>query len=356
VFISVFSVRASFTDYIQQLSRYFLADLNISLKSPERIEKIEQILYSNPAIEYVEGWSGAPASIINPDGTSGESISFTALPNNSTLIDPIVIAGRWLNPKDQNAIVLNEQFQSLFPDLKPGDSITLMVNDKKTDWEVVGFYRLAGKLGGLASYVNMDYFFSLPGQVQNKAAIYRIVAKGNPDGQAQKELASVVKTALEQHNIDVSSIMTGNRINEASSDGFSILTTFLLILAILIALVGSIGLTGTMSMNIMERTREIGIMRAIGASDSTLIRMVLVEGIITGWISWVFGALLSFPISMVMSNAITMALFGAPSGLNFSVTGFVIWFVVVSILSVISSIVPARNATRLTIREVLAYE
>jgi len=278
------------------------------------------------------------------------------LPNNSTLIDPIMVAGRWLKPEDQNAIVLNEQFQTLFPDLKPGDTITLMVNDQETDLKVVGFFRLAGKLGGLASYVNMDYFYSLPGQVQNKAAIYRIVAKSSMDGQAQKQLASVVQTSLEKYNIEVSSIMTGNRINEASSDGFNILTTFLLILAILIALVGSIGLTGTMSMNIMERTREIGIMRSIGASDWALIKMVLVEGTIIGWISWGIGALLSFPISVMMSNSITMALFGAPSGLNFSITGFVIWFVVVTILSIISSIVPARNATRLTIREVLAYE
>ena len=356
VFISVFSVRASFTDYIAQLSRYFLADLNISLKGQERISKVEQILYSNPKVGYVESWTGAAASITNPDGTTGESINFTVVPNDSTLINPIMIAGRWLSSDDQNGIVLNEQFQTLFPELKPGDAITLMVNDQETDWVILGFFRLAGKLGGLASYVNMDYFVTLPGQVQNRAAIYRIVGKEDLDGSAQKQLASEIQTELEKYNIEVSSITTGNRINEASTDGFNILTTFLLILAILIALVGSIGLTGTMSMNIMERTREIGIMRSIGASDRELIKMVLVEGVIIGWMSWGIGALLSFPISVVMSNSITQALFGAPSSLSFSVTGFVIWLVVVTVLSVFSSITPARNATRLTIREVLAYE
>lgn len=356
VFISVFSVRASFTDYISQLSRYFLADLNISLKSPQRINKVEQILYSNPEVESVESWTGTSASITNLDGTAGDSINFTVIPNNSSLINPIMIAGRWLEPEDQNGIVLNEQFQTLFPDLNVGDTISLTVNNQKTDWVILGYFRLAGKLGGLASYANMDYFITLPGQVQNKAAVYRVVAKNDLDGQAQKQLAAEVQSALEKYNIEVSSIVTGNRINEASTDGFNILTTFLLILAILIALVGSIGLTGTMSMNIMERTREIGIMRSIGASDRALTKMVLVEGAIIGWMSWGVGALLSFPISVLMSNSITQALFGAPSSLNFSITGFVIWFVVVTILSVVSSIAPARNATRLTIREVLAYE
>lgn len=356
VFISVFSVRASFTDYIQQLGRYFLADLNITLKAPERMAKIEQILYSHPQVKSVEALSGTTASIINPDGTSGESVNFMALPNGSKMIDPIMVAGRWLEPQDQNGICLNEQFQTLFPNLKPGDTITLMVNDKETDFTILGYFRLAGKLGGLASYMNLDYFYTLPGQVQNQSSIYRVVAKGHLDGQAQKKMASEIKDLLETHEIEVTSIATGNRINEASSDGFSILTTFLLILAMLIALVGSIGLTGTMSMNIMERTREIGIMRAIGASDRELTKMVLIEGVIIGWISWIIGALLSFPISILMSNSVTMALFGAPASLDFSITGFLIWFGVVTLLSVFSSITPARNATRLTIREVLAYE
>lgn len=356
VFISVFSVRISFNNYIAQLNRYFLADLNITLAEPERVQEVEQIIRQNAEVKYVEAWSGANASIINPDGSTGDNVNFSAVPNDSDLIKPIIIEGRWLDPRDQNAIALNDQFHARYPDLKVGDTLTLMVNDKKTKFVVVGFYQLAGKLGGLSSYVNLDYFDTLPGQVQNQAAVFRVVAKDKLDASGQKKLASQVQSALEANGYQIGSISTASRINEASSEGFNILTTFLLILAILIALVGSIGLTGTMSMNIMDRTREIGIMRSIGASDRELIRMVIVEGLIIGWLSWILGAALSFPISAVMSNSINEALFGASSRLGFSITGFLIWFIVVSILSVASSITPARSATRLTIREVLSYE
>ena len=356
VFISVFNVQVSFTNYITQLSHYFLADLNISLSAPERVQKIEKLLYSNPDIQYVEAWNGALTSVINPDGSDGENISFIAAPNNTKLISPIMIKGRWLVPGDQNAIVLNDGFQSAFPNTKVGDTITLKVNGKKTNFVVIGFFQLAGKLSGLAAYVNLDYFNTLPGQVQNQSTVFRAVAKGKLDGTGQKVLAANVQTMLEANGLQINSITTGSRINEAAADGFSVLTTFLLVLAILIALVGSIGLAGTMSMNIMERTREIGIMRSIGASDAVLTRMVLIEGLITGWLSWGLGALLSFPISYLMSTSITEALFGAPSTLEFSASGFIIWLVVVSVLSILASIIPARNATRLTIREVLAYE
>ncbi|MHC1740665.1 MAG: ABC transporter permease [Anaerolineaceae bacterium] len=356
VFISVFNVQVSFTNYITQLSHYFLADLNISLAAPARIQRVEQLLYTNPEIKYVEAWSGARATAINADGSTGEAISFIAAPNNTTLIDPIVVSGRWLLPSDENAIVLSDGFQLIYPGVKIGDPVTLMVNGKKESFMVVGFFQLAGKLSGFASYVNQDYFSRLPGQVQNQSAVYRAVAKDTLNGTQQKALAVKVQAMLEANNFQISSISTGSRINEAASSGFSVLTTFLLVLAILIALVGSIGLTGTMSMNIMERTREIGIMRSIGASDQVLTRMVLIEGLIIGWLSWALGAVLSFPISSLMSNGITLALFGAPSTLKFSISGFLIWFVVVSILSILASILPARNATRLTIREVLAYE
>jgi putative ABC transport system permease protein len=356
VFISVFSVRISLNNYISQLSQYFLADLNITFTAPQRIQKIENLLYTIPEIKHVEAWNSTSAAVINPDGSTGENVEFLAVPNDSTMIQPIMVGGRWLDPRDQDAIALDDQFENVFPNLRVGDTISLIVNDKKTNFEVVGFFQLAGKLGGLASYVNLDYFNTLPGQVQNQSAIYRVVGKGTLTPEEQNTLAAQAQSLLDAQKIQVGSISTGNRINTSSTDGFNILTTFLLVLAILIGLVGAIGLTGTMSMNIMERTREIGIMRSIGASDKVLTRMVLIEGLIVGWLSWGIGALLSFPISALMSNSITLALFGAPSSLGFSITGFAIWFVIVSVLSVLSSLAPARSATRLTIREVLAYE
>jgi putative ABC transport system permease protein len=68
------------------------------------------------------------------------------------------------------------------------------------------------------------------------------------------------------------------------------------------------------------------------------------------------GTLLSFPISSLLSNAINRALFGAGAEFSFTPTGVILWFGIVLVLSVLASVMPARNAARLTIREVLAYE
>ena len=124
----------------------------------------------------------------------------------------------------------------------------------------------------------------------------------------------------------------------------------------LTASVGSMGLAGTMGMNVLERTREIGIMRSIGAVDAEIMRTVIVEGVVIGSISWVLGAILSAPFTYVLSTIVSVAVFDSPVEVHFTPIGFFIWLVVVLVLSAVASVLPARNAAQLTIREVLAYE
>ena len=116
------------------------------------------------------------------------------------------------------------------------------------------------------------------------------------------------------------------------------------------------GLTGTMSMNVLERTREIGIMRAIGAGDGEIIRMVIVEGMVIGSLSWLLGLALSVPFTYLLSTIVSLAVFETPITVVFTPLGYFIWLGLVVVLSALASVVPARNAARLTIREVLAYE
>jgi putative ABC transport system permease protein len=135
-----------------------------------------------------------------------------------------------------------------------------------------------------------------------------------------------------------------------------VLIGLMLLMAMLLAVVGALGLTGTMSLNVLERTREIGIMRSIGAVDREIMRTVIVEGVVIGSISWLLGAILSFPFTYMLSTIVSLAIFNSPIAVHFTFLGYVIWLAVVLVLSALASVLPARNAASLTIREVLAYE
>ena len=109
-------------------------------------------------------------------------------------------------------------------------------------------------------------------------------------------------------------------------------------------------------MNVLERTREIGIMRSIGATNREIIRMVIVEGMLIGVISFGLAILMAVPFTYLLSAIVSNAVFATPIAVEFTYLGYLIWMGLVILLSSLASILPARNAARLTISEVLAYE
>jgi len=357
VFIATFNVQYSMTEYVRQISLYFLGDVNLSLAFPYRVNEIEQYIGEIPGVSYIEAWGGARSELISgADETVGETVQLLAPPANSRLVQPILFEGRWIETGDQNAIVLNEKFTSRFPDLHTGDHIKLRVNGKETEWIVVGFFKLAGKTSGLIAYTSYEYLAQVTNQ-PDRASVFRLVSQQKDLTQAQqKELGRQIESGLRKKGIEVSEVTAGKWLSSTAAQGFSVLTGFLLFLAILTALVGSIGLAGTMSMNVMERTREIGILRAVGASNRVLMWMILLEGCLIGLASWVCACFLAIPISKIMSNNVSQALFGSDSPLMITPKGFLIWLSVVTLLSILASALPARAAASLTIREVLAYE
>jgi putative ABC transport system permease protein len=135
-----------------------------------------------------------------------------------------------------------------------------------------------------------------------------------------------------------------------------VILVFLLVMAALLAVVGALGLAGAMSINVLERTREIGVMRAVGATGRAVRGIVVAEGALIGVLSWFIGVLIAVPISRVLSNAVGLGFLRTPLSYEFSLQGALIWLAAVIALSAVASLWPARNASRLSVREVLAYE
>jgi putative ABC transport system permease protein len=97
-------------------------------------------------------------------------------------------------------------------------------------------------------------------------------------------------------------------------------------------------------------------MRAIGASDGAVLQIVIVEGVHVGWMSWVIGAVVAFPLSKVLGNMVGMMIMNTTLSYAYSTGGLMLWLGVVTVLAVLASAWPARNASRVAVRDVLAYE
>ncbi len=129
----------------------------------------------------------------------------------------------------------------------------------------------------------------------------------------------------------------------------------LMFLAVVVAVVGGIGLMGSLSISVVERTREIGVMRAIGARSATIMGMFVMEGVLQGLLSWLVAVPISFFLGRSLANALGKTMFEANLDYQYNYQAVIIWLVVILIISTLASILPARNATRISVRDSLAY-
>jgi putative ABC transport system permease protein len=341
--------------FMAQLRQHFLADVTLYLDRPYRVSEVERDVLQVPGVSAVEAWSRASAEIQDAQGTSIDSLRLFGPPVDTKLLEPDLVAGRWLLPGDERALVLADAIWETLPDLAPGDTLYVSVDGRRAeDWQVVGLFRFTSLLGDPLAYTDYECLTAHL-DLHRQSASYRIVTDkhGLPD---QVRASRALDERLNALGYGVAHIQAGRVSQEENEKTVDTLIAFLLVMALLTAFVGSIGLAGTMGMSVLERTREIGVMRAIGAVDGKVMQSVLVEGMLIGGISWALAWLLSFPISYLLLAIITEAMFGSPIPLKLTLEGAAIWLAVVLGLSALASLLPARNAARLTIREVLAYE
>jgi putative ABC transport system permease protein len=348
LFISVLSVRDSVDATVENFMRFHGYDVSVELGRPYRMARLEEVMQQVPGVVEIEGWSEGGATRQRPDGTESDPMRLTAIPAGSTFVTPGMLEGDWLDGGPQggahgrlrNSIVVNSDVLDKEPDLQVGGEVVLDIGGREATYHVVGVVPTESR--GEVIYMDLEdyaYIARTPGQVTQLQ-----VAIEAHDGAAQDEAARLLREHLEGRGIEVSGTETTQII------------AFLLLMAGLLAAVGGLGLTTTMSINVLERVREIGVLRAIGASNGSVRQIVLVEGIIMGLISWGVGLLLSVPVSIFMSEQLGLALIKIPLAYQYSILAAVLWFVVLQIIATVASLGPARNAERLTIREVLAYE
>jgi len=354
IFIGVYNMWASFDKTIEDIQGYFLADINVSFGRYYRFKEVAALAESIPGVDSVEGWTEYPGTLIRDEEEAGTQILFVAPPSTSTLIDPVITAGRWLTTGDENAIVIGNHLLNMFPDLKIGDWLRIKIDDKETRWHIVGFYSITGNVNPPLLYVHYEYLSQIigaPGQVFSLRVLTR-----QHDAATQKQISDQLKALFEERGIQVGSSQLGADFITSQKASTDILVYFMLVMATLIAVVGGLGLMGTMSINVLERTREIGVMRAIGASNLDIQSIVIVEGMVIGMISWAISILLSIPITVALTTGVGLAILTAPMPPVFGLSGIIAWLIFTIVLGTIASALPARRASRLTVRDTLAYE
>ncbi len=350
--MAVFSVRASLYRTLDDALAYFDYDVQVELSQPARVDQLVTEAERVPGVTRAEAWRFAAVQRIRSDGSESRSFVTFGLPPDTQTVKPRLQEGRWLRPDDGNALVATANVREDEADLQVGDRLTLRINGHDATWTLVGIVESPTKRPFL--YANDGPFERAAHDVGRASAVVLVTTAS--DQATQDRVGRAAREHLEAAGIKVAATTSLAEVRTTQERLFSVLVIFLSTMAILLGIVGGLGLTGTMSINVVERAREIGVIRAVGASDRAVLRLFLVEGVLIGLISWGIGALLAVPISKALSDALGMVFLSRPLSYAVSAEGIMLWLGVVLVLAAVASLLPAWRASRLAVREVLAYE
>ncbi|HEY6074850.1 MAG TPA: FtsX-like permease family protein, partial [Anaerolineales bacterium] len=268
---------------------------------------------------------------------------------------PLMISGRWFLPQDGRAIVIPRDTAEK-NQLTVGDTVTLDLGVLGKDtWQIIGVYEpvFVGGFAAVSIYAPIESLFQITKKYNQAGAL--IVRTTAHDQAFTTQVTHSLKAAFEKHSLRVSSSQTQADLRATNEWQFSTVTYMLMALSIIVAIVGAFALMGAISIGVIERTKEIGVLRAIGARSPIILKIFVMEGLLQGLLSWLIAIPLSLLVSPFAASAMGNFMFGATLDYRYSWPAILIWLGIVAIISVLASILPARSATRISVRDSLAY-
>lgn len=353
-FGGVTSLKASTDKTIASLADTYRHDVEVSLAHNYRAERVLRSAASIPGVESAEGWSMFAGALVLDSGAEGNGVRIIGLPARTKLVRPKIVSGRWLKPEDENGLVVDSSLLRQYPDLSAGDTLRLSINGRHHSWTIVGIYQHVGIHFGYFAFTNKVYLSRLTKEVGCIRQVQLVTTQHDPAFQAH--VAGRVDETLKAHGLHVSTIETASAQRRVLARELDIIVAVLMVMALLLTLTSSLGLLSTMSISVLERSREIGVLRVLGATHVDVVRIVIGEGLFLVVVSWFAAVVLAWPVGVLLAHVIGQQLLASPMSYVYSFSGMLIWLAIALASAAAAGYGPARHASRLTIRNLLTYE
>jgi putative ABC transport system permease protein len=376
-FMSALNVRASMINTLDHMFASRRFDLSINLGNLYPVEAIERAISGTPGALGSEAWMAAEGSLVaagegsapathagaaarnDGDGSTEGGVSaarsrfpLLGIQPGSRLLQLEITEGRDLQIGDVDALVANTALVARNPGIRVGQPLVLRVGPAESSFRVVGISREA--LSPPVGYVSRNYF-EQKGDHKGVANTAR-VALARTDAASIDRFREALDRRLEAEGIRALSATSKADSRIGFDQHMLMIYIFLIVMSVIIGLVGGLGLMTTMSLNVLERRREMGVLRAIGASSRVVWFMVVSEGLVVGMMSFGIAAVVARPLSRGLGDFLSTALFQGELNFLFDLDGLCIWFVASMALSALASFIPAWTASRAPVREALSFE
>lgn len=300
----------------------------------------------------IDGVESVHPTLYNSLEVDGAQLESWGLPADSSLFEPDILSGRWLEATDSGRpVAVVGRALAATSSVDVGEALTVGTARGTAELEVVG---IDGRLmnNGTTIYLPLNTFEDLLGrstantfwvrsESQTEADVDRLAAA------AEDDLAAAgydVRTEI--HYVEREANLASNRV----------LVNVLAVMGVPIVAIGMIGLVNLMAMNVIERTREIGVLRCIGARAKDIRRIFRTEALIVALAGWALAIPLGWLIGRTLVWVVTEVF-------NFGSVGYSypLWYLPVALVATVAIaalvvVAPVRRAARLRPGDALRYE
>jgi putative ABC transport system permease protein len=337
-------------------------DVRIGFTSDLQVEEVLELTQDISGVVDAEMWSSRNATILREgerlQDSAGLGAQLLGIPSGTEMYTPIITVGRWLQPGDAEPVIVISQETANKNNLDIGEKVVLDLGELgSTEWEIVGLYRVIYGSGFVIEpiYAPLEAVAQASGQTGKASQVLITGEIENID--QETEFTERLKTAYEDEGWGIDFYTTTARLEQRvyADNQFNSIISMLLSLAMLTGMVGGIGLAGSLGISVFERTREIGVLRSIGARSQDIMRLFVMEGVLQGLISFIVATPLAFILAQPMARALGRTMLEVDLDFAFHISAVGIWLAVVLVISVVASIAPSRRATKISVHEVLSY-
>lgn len=338
-------------------------DIRIGFTQNQPIPDALKLARSVQQTDQAEIWYSRNATILRAgerlQDSAGLGAQLIGIPAGTNMYTPLITEGRWLQPGETERVIVINQDTADKNNIQVGNLISLDLGELGADtWEVVGTYRTVYSSGFVVEpiYAPLEAV-ALSTGINDEGTQILVKGKAIQSLEAETDFANQLKTAFEESGFKLDFYTTSAKRDARSyaDNQFNTVVNMLINLAILIATVGGIGLMGSLGIGVVERTREIGVMRAIGAQNREIGNLFIMEGVLHGLISFILSVPLAYFLAQPLARLLgqTMIQIDLDFAFNYAAVG--IWFAAILLISIVFSLLPARNATRVSVRQSLNY-
>ena len=329
-------------------------DFEVIMQSAAPGAQLEAITRSVPDVQIAEAWRRASVSISTRESASdaapaNESRRFTVngYPDNTQLFKLPVVQGRAPRADAVDEVLITRGLREHYPQLQIGNSVDVQFRDRRTKVTVVGMVEQIGTKSMYANFATIDTVTALGDQSQ----AVRVKAR-TPDIEA---VVNNVDRAFLNARATPGQIVSRAMIRDSLDEHFMVVGDVVRMVAFAAALIGAIVLAATTGLNVLERTRETGIIRTLGATPGRILAIFLVEAAAITMASALLAICIALPLSRTVLDVAERTLLQVAVPMRFSMFGLVLLgsgaLIVVFTVWLVTKI-----SLRKSVRDAIAYE